>query len=116
MNTVPKYVFSRTLDRADWAKSTLLTEDAGDGVARLKEERGKDLFVFGSADMCATLLRRGLFDEYRIGIVPVTLGAGEPLLKAGSAGLELELLESRPLSDRCLLLRYQPAGAAVAVG
>src|SRR5690606_15568351 len=40
MNEVPKYVFSRTLERADWANSTLVKEDAGDAVARLKEQPG----------------------------------------------------------------------------
>lgn len=108
MNAVPKYVFSRTLKSADWANSTLVKEDAGTAVARLKKEPGKDLFVFGSADLSATLIREGLFDEYRIGLIPVTLGEGSPLFKPGSKPMKMELLESRPLGERCLLLRYQP--------
>lgn len=114
MNAVPKYVFSRTLERADWANSTLVNGDAAKAVARLKEQPGKDLFVFGSADLCATLIRHGLFDEYRIGLVPVTLGEGSPLFKPDTEPLRLQLLESRPLGDRCLLLRYQPAAVAAA--
>ena len=109
MNAVPKYVVSRTLERAGWANSTLVKEDAGGAVARLKEQSGKDLFLFGSADLSATLIRHGLFDEYRLGLVPVTLGLGNPLFKPGSEPLRLQLMESRPLGDRCLLLRYQPA-------
>ena len=109
MNAVPKYVFSRTLERADWPNSTLVKEDAGTAVARLKEQPGKDLFVFGSADLSATLIRQGLFDEYRIGLVPITLGAGSPLFKSDCEPVKLQLLQSRPLGDRCLLLRYQPA-------
>lgn len=109
VNAVPKYVFSRTLERADWANTTLVREDAGAAVARLKERPGKDLFVFGSADLSATLIGHGLFDEYRIGLVPVTLGDGNPLFRAGTEKLKLELLEPRPLGDRCLLLRYRPA-------
>jgi dihydrofolate reductase len=116
MNAVPKYVFSRTLDRVDWANTTLLKEDAGHAVARLKEQPGKDLFVFGSADLSATLIRHGLFDEYRIGLVPVTLGKGSPLFKPDSEPLKLQLQQSRPLGDRCLLLRYEPAGVAAAAG
>jgi len=114
MNAVPKYVFSRTLERADWANSTLLKEDAGQAVARLKEQPGQGLFVFGSADLSTTLIRQGLFDEYRIGLVSVTLGEGSPLFKPGSEPLDLQLVQSRPLGERCLLLRYQPAAAAVA--
>ncbi len=110
MNAVPKYVFSRRLERADWANSTLISEDAGEAVGRMKEQRGKDLFVFGSAHLSASLIRHGLYDEYRIGLVPVTLGKGSPLFKADSETLRLELKDSRPLGDRCLLLRYKPAG------
>jgi hypothetical protein len=52
--------------------------------------------------------------EYRIGLVPVTLGEGSPLFKPDSEPLRLQLLQSRPLGDRCLLLRYQPAAVAAA--
>ena len=110
MNSVPKYVFSRTLDRAGWANTTLLNEDAAEGLARLKKE--KDLFVFGSADLSATLIREGLYDEYRIGLVPITIGEGTPLFKKDSDSLRLDLVQTRPLGDRCLLLRYQPASTA----
>jgi dihydrofolate reductase len=116
MNAVPKYVFSRTLERADWANSTLVKEEASAAVARLKEQQGKDLYVFGSADLSTTLIRHGLFDEYRIGLVPVTLGEGAPLFKPGSEPLKLQLQQSRPLGERCLLLRYQPASVVAAAG
>jgi dihydrofolate reductase len=116
MNAVPKYVCSRTLESADWSNSTLLKEEAGEAVARLKDESAQDLFVFGSADLSATLIRRGLYDEYRIGLVPVTLGEGSPLFKPGSEPLKLALSQSRPLGERCLLLRYQPAGGAESAG
>jgi dihydrofolate reductase len=112
MNAVPKYVFSRTLERADWSNSTLVKDDAAGAVSRLKEQGGKDLFVFGSADLSATLIRHGLFDEYRLGLVPVTLGEGVPLFKPGSEPLKLRTVESRMLNDRCVLVRCQPAGGA----
>jgi dihydrofolate reductase len=115
MNTVPKYVFSRTLKSADWNNTTLVKDDTAEAVARLKQQPGKNLFVFGSSDLSAALVRDGLFDEYRIGLVPVTLGEGNPLFKRGSEPLSLKLLQSRPLGDRCLLLRYRPAAVAGAV-
>ena len=114
MNTVPKYVFSHTLESADWNNTTLVEADTAETVARLKEQPGKDLFVFGSADLSAALIRHGFFDEYRIGLVPVTLGEGNPLFKRDSEPLNLELLQSRPLGDGCLLLRYRPAAVAAA--
>lgn len=112
MNAVPKYVCSRTLERADWANSTVVKEDAGKAVAQLKEQTKKDVFVLGSADLSATLIREGLFDEYRIGLVSTTLGEGSPLFKKDSKPPRLQLVQSRPLGERCLLLRYQPAVAA----
>jgi dihydrofolate reductase len=115
MNAVPKYVFSRTIESADWNNTTLVEGDTAEAVARLKEQPGKDLFVFGSADLSASLIRHGLFDEYRIGLVPVTLGEGNPLFKRDSEPLRLELLQSRPLGERCLLLRYRPAAVPAGV-
>ena len=117
MNSVPKFVFSRTLQRADWSNTTLVAEDAGSAVARLKQQSRRDLFVFGSADLSATLIRNGLFDEYRIGLVPITLGEGSPLFKPGAGPGLLQLLGTQPLGARCQLLRYRPgstAGATVA--
>ena len=113
MNAVPKYVVSRTLARADWANTTLVKDDAATAVAQLKQQEGKDLFVFGSAELSAMLIREALFDEYRLGLVPVTLGEGRPLFKPGSHPLKLHLLEPRQLNERCLLLRYEPAAVAV---
>ena len=114
MNTVPKYVFSRTLESADWSNTTLVNGDTAEVVAQLKEQPGKDLFVLGSADLSAALIRHRLFDEYRIGLVPITVGEGNPLFKRDSEPLRLELLQSRPLGERCLLLRYRPTTVAAA--
>jgi dihydrofolate reductase len=113
MNEVPKIVFSSTLARADWKNTRLVQTDAGDEVARLKRESGRDLFVFGSAKLCDSLMRRDLFDEYRIGIAPIVLGRGEPLFKPGAESRRLSLLEARALQTGALILRYAPfAGAA----
>ena len=112
MNAVPKYVFSRTLERADWANTTLLREEASAAAPRLKDQAGKDLFVFGSADLSATLLRDGLYDELRIGLVPMTLGEGTPLFKSGAEPQRLRIVGSQALGERCHLLRYQRQGTA----
>ena len=56
MNSIPKYVFSNTLSSADWANTTLVSGEAGPAVAKLKEEDGQDLAVFGSPTFTASLL------------------------------------------------------------
>jgi dihydrofolate reductase len=109
MNSVPKVVFSRTLERADWNNTRLVKADAELEVARLKQEPGKDLFIFGSANLSATLMRHGLIDEYRLGLNPLVLGGGNPLFKPGGDRMAMKLLEARPLSSGVVILRYQPS-------
>lgn len=106
MTEVPKVVFSRTLEEATWRNTRLVRRDAADEVAELKRGEGKDLFVFGSARLSDALLRRGLFDELRICVAPVVLGAGVPLFKPGSPRQSLTLTEARPLATGGVILRY----------
>ena len=106
MNDVPKVVFSRTLDAATWKNARLVRRDAADEVAELKRGEGKDLFVFGSAKLCDSLMRRDLFDELRLCVAPVVLGTGVPLFKPGGPRQNLALLQARPLATGGVILRY----------
>ena len=108
MNEVPKVVFSRTLSKADWNNTKLVKENPEKEVIRLKKQPGKDLFIFGSADLSSTLIQAGLIDEYRLCVVPVVLGAGNPLFKASPTQVRLKLLDARPLKSGGVILRYQP--------
>ncbi|MBI3004829.1 MAG: dihydrofolate reductase [Ignavibacteriales bacterium] len=109
MNNIPKIVFSRTLQKAEWKNSRLVKENAVREVAKLKQDSGKDLYIFGSADLSSTLMQQGLIDEYRLGLTPVILGRGNPLFKASPQRMKLKLLEARPLKSGCVILRYQAA-------
>jgi dihydrofolate reductase len=113
MNDVPKVVFSGTLEAATWKNARLVRRDASDEVAELKRGQGKDLFVFGSAKLCDSLMRRGLFDELRLCVAPVVLGTGVPLFKPGSPRQNLTLLQARPLATGGVIIRYAatPRGA-----
>jgi dihydrofolate reductase len=108
MNGVPKVVFSSTLESAGWSNTRLVKGDAADEVAKLKQESGKDLFVFGSARLSDGLMQRGLFDEYRICLAPVVLGAGVPLFKPAPKPRPMTLLEARALKTGAVILRYAP--------
>ena len=105
MNSIPKVVFSRTLSDAAW-KNTRVAADAESEVRRLKAEDGKDMYIFGSADVCASLEPQ--IDEYRIGLNPILLGQGTPLFKSKPRSQNLKLLEARPLKTGCVILRYAP--------
>lgn len=75
-------------------------------IAKRKKQSTKDLYVFGSADLCETLLKDDLFDELRICIAPVILGSGRPLFKKGSLPKTFSLLSTQPLETGGVVLRY----------
>jgi dihydrofolate reductase len=109
MNELPKIVFSRTLQSVAWRNSRLVTGDAAEEIARLKRQPGKDLAIFGSNALAASLAPLGLIDEYRIFITPVVLGAGTPLLKGLARPLKLSLLRREPLESGVVIHYYKAA-------
>lgn len=109
MNALPKFVFSRTLTRASWNNTQLFSHDAPATVARLKRETDRDILLFGSADLAASLIPHGLFDELRIGVTPHILSGGKPVFRHAGERLKLTLLDAQPLSTGVVILRYQPA-------
>jgi dihydrofolate reductase len=109
MNQLPKFVFSKTLRRVDWANSRLVKGDVAEEVSRLKQQPGKDLALFGSADLASTLVRLGLIDEYRVLVTPVILGAGTPMFKDIESTFSLKLLNAMTWSSGTVALRYRLA-------
>jgi dihydrofolate reductase len=109
MNAVPKVVVSKTLNKAEWNNTRLIRDNAPGKIAELKQQPGKDIFVFGSANLSSTLMQHGLIDEYRLGVNPIVLGSGTPLFNGGRSKLDLKLLETRPLKSGVVILHYQPA-------
>ena len=109
MNRLPKVVFSRTLERADWANTKLAKGDLAAEVEELKRQGSGNTFVFGSGNLSASLIEHGLFDEYRLAVAPVLLGRGRPLFGPIGEKLPLKLLEARALSNGGVILRYEPS-------
>src|SRR5437667_396893 len=110
MNQIRKVVFSRTLEKASWNNTRLVKGNAEEEVAKLKRQPGKNLFIFGSANLSSTLIRHHLIDEYRLGLAPMVLGSGTPLFKASSEMMKVKLIEARPLKSGGVLLRYESEG------
>jgi dihydrofolate reductase len=106
MNNMPKYVFSRTLETASWTNTELLKGEATVEIRRLKEQPGKDLFIFGSADFASSLIQHGLIDEYRIILNPVVIGEGTPLFKNIHQHMRFKLLRTRAFRNGNVLLYY----------
>ena len=106
MNRIPKLVFSKTLAAANWNNTTLIKENAAAEIRKRKEQGGKDMYVFGSANLSETFINEDLFDEYRIGIAPVILGSGRPFFKQGIAAKNLSLVSTQPLLTGGTVLTY----------
>lgn len=106
MNNLPKLVFSKTLKAADWNNTKLIKENASHEIQKLKEQGGKDMYVFGSANLSEAFINDNLFDEYRIGIASVILGSGRPLFKQGISSKSLVLDATQPLSTGGVILKY----------
>jgi len=111
LNSMPKYVASRTRRSLDWNNSHLLEGEAEKAVAQLKEEVDGVIMTQGSGDLIATLQRHDLVDEYRLLVNPVVLGTGKRLFSEGAAPVAWRLTESRATSVGVQYCAYERAGA-----
>lgn len=105
MNALPKLVASRSLTALDWNNTTVTADIAGE-IARHKALPGKDIYVFGSAELTESLLAAGLVDEIMIAVAPVTIGQGTPLFKPGEEKRRFALIAARPLANGTVILHY----------
>jgi len=110
MNGVTKYVASKTLRKTEWQNSNLLKGNVPEAVTSLKQESGKDIYMFGSGDLCQTLMQHHLIDEYLLMIHPLTLGPGKRLFRPDSSKQDLELLNSKTTQAGILVIRYKVKG------
>ena len=108
MNKMPKFVLSRTLTKAEWNNTKLIKGNIAEEITKLKQQPGKDLLLFGSADLASTLTSLGLIGEYRIMVNPVVLGNGAPLFKGVKEKLQFKLVNTKMFRSGNVLLYYQP--------
>jgi dihydrofolate reductase len=113
MNEIPKVVFSRTLEQADWGPDSRVARgELSEEVDKLKREPGKDMLAWGGAAFAQSLSRAGLVDEYRLILQPVALGDGLPLFKDLDAPLRLQLVDAATYSTGAALHIYRSAANA----
>ncbi len=108
VNSMKKYVCSESIDSADWNNTEVLRDAVAD-IAKLKEAGEGNLFVFGSGKLCNSLIKAGLFDEYRLCIAPMILGEGRLLFEDGLPTEKLTLLETKALTTGGVMVKYQVA-------
>ncbi|WP_406456488.1 dihydrofolate reductase family protein [Streptomyces sp. NBC_00876] len=104
---MPKYVYSRTLERADW-NTTVVHDVVADEVMALKEQPGGDLGL-GGAGLAASFAALDLIDEYWVCIHPVLIGRGKPMFPTTDTLTALRLAGSRTFGNGVVELRYERA-------
>jgi dihydrofolate reductase len=110
LNSLPKYVVSSTLKEAPWEPSTIIKENVIEEIARLKQQSGQSILIFGSATLVQSLMQAGLVDEYRLLVHPYVMGSGKRFFRKEMGKTPLQLVATEPLSRGVVLLRY--AGAS----
>jgi len=109
MNSLPKYVFSRKLKELHWENSQLLHGDISKEIQGIKENTDKNLLIFGSGNLCQSLITHGLIDEFRILINPIVLGKGVSMFPENLPPKKLALIHSRVFGNGNVLLSYTSA-------
>ncbi len=113
MNNLPHYVVSATLpeEKATWTNTTIIRENVLEEVAKLKEESGQDILMYGYGPLAHELLKGGLLDEIRVWLHPHLSGHGDPetLFFRDGTNLPLELADTKTLDTGVIILTYRPA-------
>ncbi len=109
LNTVPKFVASRTLRSVAWDNSTLIHADLAKEVARIKGQHA-EVHVIGSGGLVQTLLRHDLVDRFDLWVYPLVLGAGKRLFGDGTVPAGLRLTGSNVMPKGAIHLEYERAG------
>lgn len=91
------FVFSNKLKSVKGKDTYLLNGDVAKKVNELKIQRGKDIWLFGGANLTTTFLNNDLVDELWLGIVPVVLGGGKPLFQNINQRKKFTVTSSQPM-------------------
>jgi dihydrofolate reductase len=108
MNSMPKVVFSRTLEQASWNNTTLVKGDLVAEIRKMKRESGEGMAILGSGSIVTQLAPEGLIDEYQIVVNPVVLGQGRTMFEGIKERLSLKLTKTRAFRNGNVLLCYEP--------
>ena len=107
MNTMPKYVYSTTLESADWQNSTVLSGDFAEDIRKVKDQVDGVILVAGSAALVQGLIANDLLDELRLMVFPVTLGGGKRLFADDGRKVPLTLTDARTIGAGVQLLTFE---------
>ncbi len=111
VNTATKYVASNTLTFTEWQPSVFLNGNVAEEVAKIKQQPGPDLNVWGSGNLIQTLMKHDLIDAFWLMIYPITLGGGKRLFAEGAMPAAFKVTGSQVTPSGVIVVNYERAGA-----
>lgn len=114
VNAATKYVASNTMTNGEWQPSVFIGGDTAGKVAKIKQQQGPDLHVWGSGNFVQTLLKHDLVDAFWLMIYPITLGGGKRLFADGTNPNAFEVTESLVTSKGVIVANYERANTTTA--
>ena len=110
INNTHKVVFTKTLDRSEWANTVLAKGELAEEITKLKKQAGKDIIVYGGATFVSALIKHGLIDEFHLFINPAAIGTGMSIFKELERKQALRLVASKAFECGIVVLHYEPKG------
>ncbi len=111
VNAATKYVASNTMTSSEWQPSVFLNGDIAEKVAKIKQQQGPDLHVWGSGNLIQTLIKHDLVDVFWLMIYPITLGSGKRLFADGTIAAAFKMTESVVARSGVIVVNYERAGS-----
>jgi dihydrofolate reductase len=111
VNAATKYVASNTRTSSQWQPSLFLSGDIAEKVAKIKQQPGPDLHVWGSGNLIQTLIKHDLVDLFWLMIYPITLGGGKRLFAGGTIPMAFKVTESQVTPNGVIVVNYERTGA-----
>lgn len=110
VNTATKYVASNTRTSSEWQQSVFLSGDIAEKVAKIKQQQGPDLHVWGSGHLIQTLIKHDLVNVFWLMIYPLTLGVGKRLFADGTIPAAFKVTESQVTPNGVIVVNYERVG------
>jgi dihydrofolate reductase len=110
-NAATKYVASHSMTSGEWQPSVFLNGDIAGKIAKIKQQPGPDLNVWGSGNLIQTLIRHDLVDAFWLMIYPITLGGGKRLFADGTLPVAFKVTESIVAPNGVIVVNYERDGA-----
>jgi dihydrofolate reductase len=106
--TIPKIVFTQTLDQSPWDNTVLARGDLVETISNLKQQTGKEIYACGGATFVSSLIKHDLIDEYHLFVNPAAIGQGMTIFEGVGGKRPFKRVESRAFDCGIVVLRYRP--------